>query len=811
MRKLARELEMPFNAEDPANLEKLCQILGAPREASKRLAADLQGGIPHEVLNARKHTEESQIIAGAGAFGAVTIATNMAGRGVDIKLGGELAEEILASVHRVLARNGYNDPYNMTMSERRQALLKLKPEEMGIYDSEVNFFLQHMEEMDQVRRLGGLHVIGSERHDARRIDNQLRGRSARQGDPGASRFFLSMEDQLMRLFGGQQADAMMQRLKIDDALPLEVGLVSRLVEQAQTRVEGANFDMRKHLLEYDDVLNAQRAAIYGQRNRIFTKDDLKDDVTEMLRTEVARRIPEALKDEGGPWKLLAWLEQIQPALSVDGKYFPSYALRLLLQNLRNRLPQNPSPQEIKNALLQVAADALQAEKQHHLKSIQSLLENSRERLEEQLTERLEIVDTYFSGLETPEEDDQPARKPNDMVNELAALARVPLRLSPEAVRSLRQEPGKAAAEARQQVENAVYSQAIARVTGAVERRIEEPLELSTAQLPLDDWQAMGRQLLQRTESLLQARQERFLGENGQITRELDTALTRLPDPGSEQSLLRLLLLMPQGARTTFDRKTHRKKLEQTNRLAYVYLMARLLDNQEPDEIAADVLEHLEEAQEAVGRAWGQAELARLGQYKPVDLGENFRQALLENHGDQASAWLDNPMQTLEGEARQAVGLELGRRSLSAIYRQLLLGVISELWVEYLTQMEALRISIGLEAYAQRDPLVQYKSKAFELFQELLANMRLGVVTRMFTYRPRDLSSVQAASQGGDGAAALESGGGMGDEEDGSEDEGGDANGADVKNSGGLAAGGGQGSANRQTNPSDGNKKRKRRR
>ncbi len=333
MRKLARELEMSFNAEDPANLEKLCQILGAPKEAAKRLASDLQGGIPHEVLNARKHTEESQIIAGAGAFGAVTIATNMAGRGVDIKLGGELAEEIMASVHRVLSRNGYDDPYNMRMEERRQALLSMKPEDYGIYDTEINYFLQHMQEMEQVHALGGLHVIGSERHDARRIDNQLRGRSARQGDPGASRFFLSMEDQLMRLFGGQQADAMMQRLKIDDALPLEVGLVSKLVEQAQNRVEGANFDMRKHLLEYDDVLNAQRAAIYGQRNRIFTKDDLKDDVTEMLRTEVTRRVPEALKDEGGPWKLLAWLEQIQPPLSVEGKYFPSYALRLLLQNL----------------------------------------------------------------------------------------------------------------------------------------------------------------------------------------------------------------------------------------------------------------------------------------------------------------------------------------------------------------------------------------------------------------------------------------------------------------------------------------------
>ena len=160
-----------------------------------------------------------------------------------------------------------------------------------------------MDDMEKVRALGGLHVIGSERHEARRIDNQLRGRAARQGDPGSSRFYLSMEDDLMRLFGGQQADGLMQRMKIDDAMPLEVGLVSRIVEQSQTRVEGANFDVRKHLLEYDDVLNTQRAKIYAQRNRIFTKEDLSEDVTEMLRVEVNRRVPQALEDEEGPWKL----------------------------------------------------------------------------------------------------------------------------------------------------------------------------------------------------------------------------------------------------------------------------------------------------------------------------------------------------------------------------------------------------------------------------------------------------------------------------------------------------------------------------
>jgi len=330
MRKMARDLGISFNPEDPDNVRRLLSILDIPLEKTERLVKDLKGGIPHQVLNARKHTEESQIIAGAGAFGAVTIATNMAGRGVDIKLGGELAEEIMTGIHRVLKRSGYENPFDMTMEERQQALLELDPSKHGIYESEINFYFKHMQEMEQVRDLGGLHVIGSERHEARRIDNQLRGRAARQGDPGSSRFYLSMEDELMRLFGGQQADSLMQRMKIDDALPLEMGLVGRLVEQSQTRVEGANFDVRKHLLEYDDVLNNQRSKIYTQRNRIFTKDDLTDDVTKMLREEVNRRVPESLEDDSSPWRLLSWLGQIQPPISVNGFMYPPYSYQLLV-------------------------------------------------------------------------------------------------------------------------------------------------------------------------------------------------------------------------------------------------------------------------------------------------------------------------------------------------------------------------------------------------------------------------------------------------------------------------------------------------
>ncbi|WP_345325002.1 hypothetical protein [Candidatus Villigracilis proximus] len=336
------------------------------------LKAIIQGGVPHLVLNARKHTGESQIIAGAGAFGAVTIATNMAGRGVDIKLGGEVAEEVIAAANRVLRKVGHADPFDMTLEERRQVLLKADPAQFGIYEAEVKLFLQYFDDMERVKELGGLHVIGSERHEARRIDNQLRGRAARQGDPGSSRFYLSLQDDLMRMFGGDQVGGLMERLKVDDSLPLEVRLVSNIIEGSQTRVEGANFDVRKHLLEYDDVLNKQRSQIYNQRDRIFVKEDLSEDVADMLQSEVEKRVDMGLADEEGPWKLLAWLEQVQPPFeSVDGVY-PSYGYKLILKELQG------DADSLKRLTLNVVSRAIDTEGEHNLRAIESLVKKTRE-------------------------------------------------------------------------------------------------------------------------------------------------------------------------------------------------------------------------------------------------------------------------------------------------------------------------------------------------------------------------------------------------------------------------------------------------
>lgn len=711
MRKMARDLNISFNPAEATNLERMLGLLNLTDTDRERLTAVLQSGIPHQVLNARKHTEESQIIAGAGAFGAVTIATNMAGRGVDIKLGGELHEQTLAVINRVLNRTGYKDPYDMSMEERRLALQKLSPEEYGIYGDQVQEFLNYILDMERVRSLGGLHVIGSERHEARRIDNQLRGRAARQGDPGSSRFYLSMEDDLMRLFGGQQADALMQRLKIDDAMPLEVGLVGRLVEQAQTRVEGSNFDVRKHLLEYDDVLNAQRGKIYDQRNRILTKDDLTDDVTEMLETEVNRRVPEALKDEMGPWRLLAWLDQIQSPIVVNNIIIPSYPLNLLAEQIRQEQGTDGKPLSIpapnaRQRLVNIARQSLEAEKQHVMGSIEVLFEQSEKRASDQLDENLETLDTFFEGLRVEEEGQ--ARRPADLASELNNMLHLPLKLTAEQQRNLRDDPEAVKADLQQMVESELFSQAALRLIGSVERRVEESLEINPERLPANDWPAIRQMILDAVENLYQRRMTRYLavsgdggGNSGQIVRELDNSLARLPQKLDDNALLFLLINMPQGARASFDKKTHKRVWQHTTRLTYIYYAAKLLENRPIDATTASVLEHLQKVQTFYRQVFGPTELTLL-------------------------------------------------------YRRLLLSVITELWIDYLTQMEALRVSIGLEAYAQRDPLVQYKSRAYGLFQDLLGNMRLGVISRMFTYAPRQMAvSITAQPENGDNASAPE--------------------------------------------------------
>jgi preprotein translocase subunit SecA len=237
-------------------------------ENSEMLSGHLaKANLPHQVLNAKQHAREAEIVAQAGRPKAVTIATNMAGRGTDIVLGGAVEPQILAL---------REDPA-MAPTEKELAISKLRSE----------WQVRH----DEVIAAGGLHIVGTERHESRRIDNQLRGRAGRQGDPGSSRFYLSLEDPLLRIFGGERLGSIMQRLKMPEGEPIEHPIVNRSIAKAQNRVESRNFDIRKQLLEYDDVANDQRRVIYQQRNELLESTD----IAETIRNMIAGLIDESVK------------------------------------------------------------------------------------------------------------------------------------------------------------------------------------------------------------------------------------------------------------------------------------------------------------------------------------------------------------------------------------------------------------------------------------------------------------------------------------------------------------------------------------
>ena len=716
-----RKFIQPFgltniNPEDTSNLHVVLDILRLGERDVDRLKKVLQGGVPHQVLNARKHTEESQIIAGAGAFGAVTIATNMAGRGVDIKLGGELAEEVIAAVNRVLGRAGYENPFDMTQEERREALKKVDPSNYGIYDAEVKLFLQYFEDMERVKELGGLHVIGSERHEARRIDNQLRGRAARQGDPGSSRFYLSLQDDLMRLQGGSQVSSLMERLRVDDSLPLEVRLVGNIIEQSQHRIEGANFDVRKHLLEYDDVLNKQRAQIYGQRDRIFVKEDLSDNIAEMLEAEVRQRVETGLADEEGPWKLIAWLEQVQPPFMTGERLFPSFGLSLLLKELNQS-------SDLRQSTLDLLTRAIDAENAHHLRAIENLLETTEQNFEVQLSSREDNLDAYFEGLRDMDDTERP--RPQKMLEEINSLTGMQLKLTGDQLRRLGEDPEELKEDIRNLVSAHLTVVYASRVISAVQNRFGEAL---AEKFEISNWEDAADKITEAAENALKRRRERLVGENGQIRTDIHNLM---PREVNDTTKLRFLLSLSQGARTDFDQKTHRQIKRVFSRFSYVFLIAQLLEGQESDQVVEDLLTHLEEAEEALRFAWGQREYARLSAnaQRLADFGLAAKMAFGEER-------LNEPVTDLGESDREALVESVGRYALNEVHRQLLLSATTELWVDYLTRIEALRVSIGLEAYAQRDPLVQYKAKASEMFAQLVEDIRGLVISRVFAYQPR---------------------------------------------------------------------------
>jgi preprotein translocase subunit SecA len=465
-----------------------------------------------------------------------------------------------------------------------------------------------------------------------------------------------------------------------------------MIEQSQHRVEGANFDIRKHLLEYDDVLNAQRMRIYAQRDRVFEKEDLSEDVDELLSQEVERRVQEAT-GSGELWRLMAWLEQIQPLFQTPEGLFPSFTYQVLLDEL------NRAGSDSRTVLLEIARRALQADHNFFVHLALDQIDRAGENLKEQIRERSDALDAFFDTLADQVEAE--ARSSQQLLEDLTGAVRMPLRLTGEQSRQLSDDPRALEESLRLQVASALLSVAITRLTGAIEFRLGEPLGVDPAELTGLEWDEAAPRLEERLHQVLATREERLLGEDGQIVRDLDAAVERQAMPLDDQAKLRLLALVGQGTSTYFDTKTHRQMRQVFLRLHYVYLAGEILADLPEGELEDRVLDHLQKAQAAQRLAFGASEMVRVAESMPSPSAE-----------------------------------DLGRRIQTQIYRQVLLGAITELWVDYLTRVEALRVSVGLEAYAQRDPLVQYKSEASQMFQTLLSDIRAAVIGRIFLYQPR---------------------------------------------------------------------------
>ena len=728
-----------INLESPENIQVLLNFFALPETDQENLLNIIKGGIKHRVLNALKHDQESQIIESAGALRAVTIATNMAGRGVDIKLGGEIQESILSDVRKYLNRSGI-DPYGMTTAQMAEAIQGLNPSPDDESIGSIQFFLSFLEQMRLVRKAGGLHVIGSERHEARRIDNQLRGRSGRQGDPGSSRFYLSLEDDLMRMFGGERAENMMRFFNLEPSIPLESKIIGHLVEQAQERVEGYNFDIRKHLLDYDDILNDQRERIYSERNRVLVKKQLDDDVWSMIEREIRDRAAMISSAPDGLWKLLAFLDEIQPTIfyQQQNERIPSFVISQIADLTRNLSKSRSDADSIKTALMMVAEKALNAEKDHLMIQTQEFIQRSAHSFLQQFDERIGLLDIFLDTFESGEE--QSLREVN---TQLQSAIRLKIQLNSTQIAALSQQDANEKKALTNQIESDLMRIFLSRIILTIEHRIQEKLGINLDDAVETDWISIENQILNIIDERFGEKAEQIKQPTNPINQNIDKVLKhQLENSGKDINYIELLTGMAFGTQVAINQQTHQRTYRRINILNYVFLGANILEEKDPQELSDLTLNHLKTAQNLLRFVWGKMEMTRIldSQLEYGSLSEDYITDIANSLDDANAALLQSkPLTELINSAE--IVTAFGGKVQQVIYRHILLQSISELWIDHLTRMEALRISIRMEAYAQRDPLVQYKSYSTDTFKDLLANIRQSVISKMFRLQPSNPKSV----------------------------------------------------------------------
>ncbi len=671
--RLAKKLGVNADPLAPANLPATREILGI--EDEQAITQILREGIKHSVLNAKEHEKEAGIIARAGELHAVTLATNMAGRGVDIKLGGELHEETLTEVGRVLRRNGI-DPYNLTFDQILDALEKIPPANYELDKEPVERFKRYMYERAKVRELGGLRIIGTERHEARRIDNQLRGRSGRQGDAGSSRFYVSLEDEIMRRMGGK---SLMDRVWIED-IPIESGAVTSAIGQSQIKMESYNFDIRKHLLEYDDVLNKQREIIYGQRYRILTKADLRDDVRSWFEEEIQRIIDEDLKaGVHAESKLLLHLDSMMPGFSInENEMWPPYSLALV----QRELGEAPDAKKIIDAV----RGALEAQRDFITQAIVPESINTFEQQYKSTWDEIEdLAKNTLSTLRQEAEEQNRQLDARTLTQSVSQAVGMQLDLQ----RGVELNERTILSAVRRAFDARIVEQTVRRIAKRANQEFTLRWSANDGALNFD---ALRDQIVVAIDEAFTQQANKILAE---VEREIK------PEKLQGTRLAFALFHLAHTRQPIFDQRTHRKLEIMIPRFAWVHLAATHLPKD--NEVLRDEIEQY----------WKQS----LEQVEP---------------------------------------LRGGTAAFNDLLRELMLTIVSTQWVDYLTAIENLREGIGLQALGQRDPLVEYKRRAFVMFEDLYRRIRSQVVTYVFTYQYRGLARLEGQQRDRESRQAIES-------------------------------------------------------
>ncbi|MDE3091424.1 MAG: SEC-C domain-containing protein, partial [Chloroflexota bacterium] len=540
-----------------------------------------------------------------------------------------------------------------------------------------------MNDRAKVRELGGLRIIGTERHEARRIDNQLRGRSGRQGDAGSSRFYVSLEDDIMRRMGGK---GLVDRVWVED-IPIEHDWVTRSLEQAQVKMESYNFDIRKHLLEYDDVLNKQREVIYGQRYRILTKADLREDLRGWLEEEIGRVMAEDLKTDSGESRLLLHLDALLPGFFMnENELWPPFSLELVQRNLNH----SDDPNAIAEKILDATQEAMELHRDFLTDAIVPEIVNTFE--QQYRTTWDEIEDLAKNTLSTlRQEAEEQNRRVDARALTTAISQSVGMALDPS-LRSGQAQRGERGSNAGEigdrEVLEAVRRAYDARVVDQVYHRTGKRAGIDfqfhwrpEGELNFD---ALRDELATAIDEAYTKIADKYLAD---IERELSERVKSIDDVRGKQ-LSHLLFSISNTRQAAFDQRTHRRVDLMVPRFPWVHLAAMQLKQFDNDALRGEILAYWNQSLEA--------------------------------------------LEPLRG----------GAAGFNDLLRELMLSVVTNLWVDYLTAIESLREGIGLQAFGQRDPLVEYKRRAFEMFQDLYARIRSQVVSYVFTYQYRGFAKLE---------------------------------------------------------------------